>query len=332
MLNRPIIWLHAGPLKPKTIKPTDIVRMAKSDYLNAMKMLLLLLIACLSLSASAQNWAPFPLDETSEWRVSNAWLTGNGCWISQNYNYYVSGQQTHEGQEYQVISYTGTSWSQTAESQNPDCNIWPPEPISGVRGLLRSEEGKIYQAVVSGEFVLYDFTIEVGDTVQGFNTTFRVDSIDQLLVNDDPCKRFWVSEQIWQGFSDVPIWIVENVGHQHGLFEAMYQFENSSSLCYRENGVPIISYEFGAGCLIISAEENAFTPELKISPNPSTGIFHIQTPQKSTYRIYDLFGRIVKEGQLDGAAEIDLSSEPSGIYLLLLENEKGVSTAKLVRQ
>ena len=297
-----------------------------------MKLLVSLALLFCSIGAFAQNWAPFPLDENSEWRVENTWLTGEECVITEHYNYFVSGQQMHQGNEYYVISYTGVTWSQAAWPPDPPCVIWPPVPISGVRGMLRAEEGKIYEANTNGEFVLYDFTMEVGDTVQGFNTTFRVDSIDQLLVNDDPCKRFWVVEGIWQGFSDQPIWIVENVGHQHGLFEAMYQFENSSSLCYRENGVPIVSYEFGSGCLIISAEENASTPELLISPNPSSGIFRIETPQKSTYRIYDAFGRLVQIGQLDGTSEINLTAEPNGIYLILMETENGVSTSKLVKQ
>ncbi|MFT4526851.1 MAG: hypothetical protein ACI85F_003031 [Bacteroidia bacterium] len=296
-----------------------------------MKALFLFLTICFSCSVSAQTWAPFPLDETSEWRVENTWLTGEECVITEHYNYYVSGQQTHEGNEYHEISYDGIRWSQAAMPPDPPCITWPPIPISGVRGLLRAEEGKIYQASTNGEFVLYDFTMEVGDTVQGFNTTFRVDSIDQLLVNDDPCKRFWVVEGIWQGFSDQPIWIVENVGHQHGLFESMYQFENSSNLCYRENGTPLVYNPFSQACSITSIEDEQIDKML-VSPNPTTGIFRIETPQKSTYRIYDLFGRMIKQGQTTGASEIDLSSAPSGIYLISVENEKGVSTSKLLKQ
>ncbi len=140
-----------------------------------MKPFAVILLICFSFGGVAQNWAPFPLDETAEWRVENAWLTGEGCWVTQNYNYYVSGQQMHEGNEYHIISYMGTSWSQATwnpETQQ-ECNIWPPQSISGVRGVLRAENGKIYQPEVTGESVFYDYTLEVGDSVQGFGVNFR---------------------------------------------------------------------------------------------------------------------------------------------------------------
>lgn len=288
------------------------------------------LLIIISFSSYSQNWAPFPLDETSEWRVESNWLTGEECVIYEHYNYFVSGQQNLNGNEYYEISYTGISWSQAAWPPDPPCETWPPVPISGIRGLLRAEDGIIYQATTNGEFVLYDFTMEVGDTVEGFNTTFRVDSIDQIMVNDNLCKRFWVVEGIWQGFSDQPIWIVENVGHQHGLFESMYQFENSSNLCYRENGVPLVHSQWSQGCSIISTE---YLPSdaVSISPNPSTGIFAIDFQQPFSYQVFDLFGKLVDEGSGNGRLEMDITTQPNGIYLLRVDSEQGFVNQKLVK-
>jgi hypothetical protein len=297
-----------------------------------MKALFLFLTICFSCSISAQNWAPFPAEPNIQWSVDNAWKTGSDCWVSEHYDYVLGDSMEFNGHTYYAITYTGTSWSQYIFNQSIEhpCNIWPPEPISGTRGYLRAENGVCYQGWQGGEFVLYNFNLVAGDTVYFESMSpilysdAIIDSVDQVLIGETLRTRLWVSDDFMQ-----PIWIVEGVGHQFGLFEPIYQFENSSSLnCYWENGAPVLPNSSHCGYLSVA---NNSAANIQISPNPSTGIFRIETAQKSTIKIYDLYGRLVLQDLLNGSSEIDISSEPSGVYLIMVENEQGLSTTKLVK-
>lgn len=69
-----------------------------------------------------------------------------------------------------------------------------------------------------------------------------------------------------------------------------------------------------------------------IYPNPSTGIFRIQSDEALRAVVRDIQGRIVI--QKDDATEIDLSTSANGIYLLQLFNAQGelVKTERLNKQ
>lgn len=292
-----------------------------------MKMLPLLLITCLSLSASAQNWAPFPAEPDAQWAVTMAWRTGDWCWVSESYQYKVESSVDFNSLAYFPITYVGTRYSEYIPNpgiENP-CNVWPPIPISGTRGYLRAENGIYYKGWQGGEEIMYDFTLNVGDTIPYFEEDFILDSLESIQFGNHTRIRQWVTNAFGQA-----IWIVEGIGHIQGLFEPMGDFEGAAELtCYWENGAPVLPNTNHCGYLSVI---NNSKPTIRISPNPSSGIFRIETPQKSAYRIYDAFGRLVKEGQLAGASEIDISSEPRGIYLISVKNENAISTSKLVKQ
>ena len=284
-----------------------------------MKRLPIFLLSCFSLSITAQNWAPFPLDATSEWRVNYAFGDAGTCYQFNQYDYLISGDTVIGNFNYKVVSYTGIRITTCPQNSYN---------LSGVKGFLRFDDGLYHFWDGITEEVLFDFSVSIGDTIYNHGSEFVVDSVSHLIISDDTCKQIWVRDEFYE-----PYWIVEGVGHQYGLFEPLSQSFSSGSICYKENDVVLLyTDEFPGSCDILNSVDDHRYIEVGISPNPSTGIFRIETPQKSTYRIYDLFGRIVKKGQLDGVSEIDLSSEPDGIYLLLSGNEKGVSATKLVKQ
>jgi len=284
---------------------------------------LLLLLASIC-SASAQNWAPFPLDATSEWSIGEGIFDGL-CVHTYHHNFRYSGIQQLDGHEYVILSGIGTHSSQNANDNLPECVV--PEELITTGGLLRVENGKYYEPAGFGEEnLIFDFTLNVGDTLVNQSREFVIDSIDQVTVGSHSCIRQWVANEF-----DQPIWIIEGVGHQFGLFQPIYQFENNSSICYRQNGESLFYYPDWNSCYFLGADELPKSNEV-ISPNPSSGIFRMETSQASSYRVYDLFGRIINRGQLNGTSELDLTSQPNGIYLISFETENGISTSKLVKQ
>jgi hypothetical protein len=80
---------------------------------------------------------------------------------------------------------------------------------------------------------------------------------------------------------------------------------------------------------------NSFTDNnLKIFPNPSSGIFTIKTSlENSTYQIYNLIGQYVKSGSIiNGSNLIDLRNSIDGVYFMTIQAENGEKTGyKLIK-
>ncbi|MCF8459807.1 MAG: T9SS type A sorting domain-containing protein [Flavobacteriales bacterium] len=295
---------------------------------------LLLFLASIG-SASAQNWAPFPLDETSEWRVhrqypvSGMYPSGGHyqCTVQEEYSYSVADTVEAGGHSYLRFSVSGM----TNRTGNYGC-LFTMEPVSFVQPTLLRTEGGIYyrKSGSSPETVYADFNQVVGDTVPGL--WYVIDSVDQVNINGHNCVRQWISN----GPNGVAgVWLIEAVGSNHGtmLHEGLSHSQQNISVCYREFGQPVlVNDEDVFACSITDVEQFGLGKEAMISPNPSSGIFRMETSQASSYRVYDLFGRIITQGHLNGTSELDITSQPNGIYLISVENENGISTSKLVKQ
>jgi len=276
---------------------------------------LLLLLASMG-AASAQNWAPFPLDETANWQIDYAWLDGSGCLYQNEVIYFIDGDSLINGTLYQHFSMYGYHWVENTYSWG--CQE-PPQYVEGSVGFFRADGGRYYR----GEELMYDFTLNIGDTMETTLTEYPmvVENVDSVDMDGHVCRRLWFSSDLW---------ILEGVGSSYGFDQSLYQFENWSFLnCYSHHGIP----QIGAGtyCRLINDVSDEDVWQMTVSPNPSSGIFRIETSQASSYRIFDLLGRIINQGQLNGKSELDLTSQPNGIYLISVETEKGISTAKLVK-
>ncbi|MBI4931003.1 MAG: T9SS type A sorting domain-containing protein [Bacteroidetes bacterium] len=71
-----------------------------------------------------------------------------------------------------------------------------------------------------------------------------------------------------------------------------------------------------------------------ISPNPSNGIFTIQSPNKiSNIEISNLIGEKIYSSKVNSSqTEIDLTKQPQGIYFIKVNSEKGTSIKKLIKE
>lgn len=73
--------------------------------------------------------------------------------------------------------------------------------------------------------------------------------------------------------------------------------------------------------------------EIAIAPNPSTGIFSIQTPfSTGTLRIYNYLGALSYSSSITGAtSHIDITTLPQGIYTIQVTNNDHTISSKLVK-
>jgi hypothetical protein len=81
-------------------------------------------------------------------------------------------------------------------------------------------------------------------------------------------------------------------------------------------------------------EKDIDPTNVKIYPNPSDGLVFVESPETlvESYEIYDLTGRkLVQNSCHDSQLSIRLP-EQTGVYILLLNTEKGIISKKIIRR
>lgn len=72
--------------------------------------------------------------------------------------------------------------------------------------------------------------------------------------------------------------------------------------------------------------------DLVVYPNPATDIIHIKGRENSLIRIYNSFGILISSFRSEGTlTSADISSLPSGAYLIQQQNESGIKTIKSIK-
>jgi len=77
----------------------------------------------------------------------------------------------------------------------------------------------------------------------------------------------------------------------------------------------------------LGTTHNTITPKFAIYPNPAKNILNITTDENAPFTIIDMAGRTIAQGNIQ-AGTINVSSFPSGIYLLNINN----TTAKFIKE
>lgn len=180
-----------------------------------MKNLLLVLLTLTAFSTSAQTsvYHPFP-DSNACWNVNmSQGMCFMGGFSSEDYSLTFSGDTIIENQTYQklVTPYVQISITGGCTQQN----------FPGYQGAIRQDiiNKKVFfvPPAQSSELLLYDFTMETGDTIKGYLATFNsppdvVAEIDSVLIGDNYRKR-------WSINPCYDIYLIEGVGSTFGLLK-----------------------------------------------------------------------------------------------------------------
>jgi len=71
--------------------------------------------------------------------------------------------------------------------------------------------------------------------------------------------------------------------------------------------------------------------DFTISPNPSTGMFHVKGIPQGTYQIHDTQGRIVQSGNIQNNLSINISQETQGVYFISIQIENEIITKRIIK-
>jgi hypothetical protein len=318
-----------------------------------MKKLIILFFCAGFVSSFGQTsiYHPFP-DSNASWNVL---YSNYQCQWGDSQEYYslVLDRDTVIGNHvYHTlrVPYIEFIWAGCPQFKQP-----------GYYGAIRSDHPNrkvyFYPAYGTEEELLYDFTLEVGDTVQGhlesyWDTQDTVISIDSVLVGEEFRKRWFINQ--WYD-----IYLIEGVGSTFGLIEPspgeIIDAPGYALLCFRQDGISQYP-DPSMDCDLITStpEENLPQAEITVFPNPTHGKFQItstnppaggQTNYKlqiQNLELVDLYGKIVTEMICDlefGAClgfgiwnlEFDITRCPAGIYFLRVSFEDQSIVKKIIK-
>lgn len=282
---------------------------------------------------------PFP-DSNASWNFDYSTYQ---CPWGDSHEYYsiiLSGDTSINGQVYQKLHVPHIDFISAGCTQVHQPGYW-----GAVRNDIPTKKVYYYPVYGTGEELLYDFTLEVGDTVEGHLASWWSDepdtviAIDSVLVGDDYHKRWFINP--WYD-----IYLIEGVGSTYGLISPSPQNTIDAPgyylMCFSQDGMsqypdPTVDCD-----LILSVGEiQPPSALLEVYPNPTTGKFQITStpPERHTsfsragktqiqnIEVVDLYGKEVKGIVCDfefGAClefgicslEVDLGGCPAGIYFI----------------
>jgi hypothetical protein len=225
---------------------------------------------------------------------------------------------------------------------------------SQVIGAIREDtiQKLIYFHNFTDEIVLYDFTMEIGDTIYYSTNLFYdldyfkvVDNIDSTLVNGQ-YRKTWFLTNSFLNMTD--IWI-EGIGsvYRYGLLypnDPDIVMDNSTPYfgCFSHD---TITYIDGSNCdgacpcsywLVDIEELNENVDKISLFPNPVKNTLTIEFHEdKLTSDYLELFTcgakPIMQMEIISKRIELDLSELNKGIYFLKLSSNENTTVRKLIR-
>ena len=220
-------------------------------------------------------------------------------------------------------------------------------------GGLREENKKVYYsgetilAATDGEYLLYDFTKEVGDTIfhnsQGGFYSVILD-IDSVLIESNYRKRYKTESH---SFGQSPDYIVEGIGSiLNGLLGNISDIPTCGThywehICFKENGeVKYMNPSFN-DCfphyVVSKVKQIHAESNIIMYPNPVSGeltLENLTSNKNLMVKIMDMKGSLLKQQIINNGVTKVTLPDVSGILNVFVVNEKGqiLKAEKMVKE
>jgi hypothetical protein len=302
-----------------------------------MKKYLFLLIAAISAQITIAQYRPLPM-QNAEWvNWGGLYLLSCPACTFVNYKYYTDGDTI-------INSTTYVKIKKTELPAINDVTIYPT-----YTGAIRQDtlNKKIYIVLADSttERILYDFSLQVGDTINsvlhdlasdcvGFNIE-TISSIDSILINGNYHKRFNI-----QGSCN-SVSYIEGIGSYYGLIFPNRLDEKESHLsCMKVNGQTYYPSNTSSCNLtnpVSNMDKMVNISDIDIYPNPTADELNIKITNAGlsfvSITISNTLGEIViKEKMLTNEKKLDISTLPNGLYFLKLNSKENTITKKIIKQ
>ena len=299
------------------------------------KLLLLTFMLAFLANIKGQSYIPFPMD--------------SAIWSVSNIKFSIYDDTTINTKVFHKCYYQSGIVDFNFERSN-----------ANYIGAIREENKQIF--IISkdsvNEFLVYDFTKGVGDTIVNYSFDFLpysfnldpnitiIESIDSIMIHSEYRKRYKIKLTSSLTIAP-PEYIIEGIGSTNGLFFSGYYNHNIADrpmhelLCFEKN--KIILYQNSASCFYysnvgIESIANHNKNDVFINPNPFIEETIITIPDDLsmesiyTLTIYNSNGKIAKVINSCNS-EISLKRdnlEKGFYYLTIMKNGYFLSSKKII--
>jgi hypothetical protein len=194
--------------------------------------------------------------------------------------------------------------------------------LCGYKGAIRQDIAAKKVFIVppsqTSEELLYDFTLQVGDTVKGYiSQNDTVESIDTILVGS-------TFRKIWRINHEYRIDIIEGIGSTYGLLQRSpgngADFPYFGLNCFKENNQTLFP-DSQTTCEVINSENSIETNrnQIGIIPNSGNGSFIIEFYNSDILEIklIDLYGKVFAHQSTKNERTIEVDNLQVGLYILI---------------
>jgi hypothetical protein len=203
----------------------------------------------------------------------------------------------------------------------------------------------------TNEYVMYDFSLEVNDSIELFNIDswqlvslglYTVDSIKLIYIDGIERKKFFLTGEpyVYPGRNENPVWI-EGIGSiGHFLYPGISVDEmnlGELSCFFKDNKHIYQSPKFNScDIFIIGINETKNKNSFEIYPNPFNNNLTIKFnyANKTNIRIINNMGQIVylKKSIIIDNLDLDLSFLEDNLYILQIFNNEMYETQKIIKK
>lgn len=282
------------------------------------RVLLIITLGICSYTLAGQEYYPL-IEENKTWNVlAVAWFFPNDTSYS-TVTYKFDGDTIIDSNEYLKLFYSHEEYPidwylMCCMREDSNKRVW---------GHWGFEE----------EILMYDFTVEVGDTIiSGIDPLpYVLDSIGVETINQQERKKYWISYALNPYYSET--WI-EGIGSSKGICWSLsfglvggwYRF-----LCMHEDQYLVYMNPNYQYCFMTGIHEIE-NPNFKVYPNPAFNTIFITNSTNveiESISLINLKGQKIIEFDSD-AKQLDISNVNSGIYFIRIVTEAKVWSEKLI--
>jgi hypothetical protein len=305
-------------------------------------LLIFLFFTSLNGFSQVNFYHPFPDSNAiwREWRSAADGIFGHYEWEEEKF---INGDTTIGSLTYHKIYESGLFSHYI--SFNLDTSYYYQDEYIGA---LREDSNKRIYAFMNfsnQDTLLYDFNLQVGDTIQhGINhenpDTIIVSSIDSLFDGTGYRKYFHLSNASSPGITNLPS-IIEGIGSTKGLFSDFEPelFEMGSILhCCTQNNIIEFTDSSIYACSIINninRPEHCTGVKIFFDPISSNSIINFDNAllnQEFEIRIFNSLGMLLKTEKELAVENLKINTDglKCGTYFIIVYNAKYVFNLKLI--
>jgi hypothetical protein len=263
------------------------------------------------------------------WFRNSSFISAENLWV---FDFKACNSSVWETRRYK-FNYQPVYFNAAKKYQemliSKDDNDKDPYNWKGTKRYFSVDSQKIFELRNNKEYVVMDFTKNVGDTltlnIEDEYFLYKVLKIDSIDLNDETRrKRITLS----CGTNNNVVW-VEGMGNFNTCIPLKNECMNPCDVlelrCHTSRYINAYESPLSINCLRTSTQEAFHLKSAKIFPNPANSEINIIPPAdiRGLLTIYDSLGKIISETHYERNVQtkIDISTYTYGIYYYHLKSD-----------